>query len=122
MEFLPSRVRDAVRAVMVSQGGPKPYSTAGSMELVRWAREHDGMPTKEQVSSSDGAGWRERVFGTRPFQLALRRMRPTGQAAGYDGWLGALLRWAPFSVQEQYRQLLIEANIDLAAGDVPRPA
>ena len=120
MEFLPSRVRDAVRAVMVSQGGPKPYSTAGSMELVTWARQHDGMPEQTEVRSEGDSDWRERVFGTHNFQRALQRMRPTGQAAGYDGWLGALLRWAPFSVQEQYRLQVVEANADLAAeGNMP---
>ena len=116
LEFQPQRVLDAVRAVMIRQGEARPYSEAGSMALIRWARQHDGLPEKSSVVADEEDDWRQRVFSVSAFQGALRRMRPTGQAAGYDGWLGVLLRWAPFSVQEQYREAIIQGH-GRSAGD-----
>ena len=38
-------------------------------------------------------------------------MRPKGQAAGVDGWLGVLLRWAPFAVAQRYGDALRRASL-----------
>ena len=46
-----------------------------------------------------------------PMQRALRRMRPSGQAAGIDGWKGVLLRWAPFMLQVMYGEALRRASL-----------
>ena len=100
MEFQPRRVLDAIRSVMISQGEAQPYSEVGSTALIKWARQNDGLPEKSSLQAGQQDDWRQRVFSVSAFQGALQRMRPTGQAAGYDGWLGVLLRWAPFSVQE----------------------
>ena len=40
-------------------------------------------------------------------------MRSQGQASGVDGWLGVLLRWAPFRVQHAYLEQLRRAAKDL---------
>ena len=50
------------------------------------------------------------MFSVANFQGALKRMRPSGQAAGYDGYRGVLLRWATFATQERYRHALIDAH------------
>ena len=66
--------------------------TSYSTELIRWARpwarQHESMPPREAVSSSD-ASWRERVFSASAMQAACRRMRPTGHGRpGMTGGVG----------------------------------
>ena len=58
------------------------------------------------------AAWAREVFSEENFDVALRRMRASGQAPGADGWLGVLARWAPRTVQLLYRDAVQDATME----------
>ena len=110
LQVQPARVLAAVRDAMQEATSATPVSHEGTRLMLEWARQHLDVPEAEDrpplVSS---AQWCEQVFTPLAFQRAVRRMRPSGQAAGYDGWLGVHMRWAPWEVQDLYRRALCDA-------------
>jgi DnaJ-domain-containing protein 1/ribonuclease HI len=112
--YQPARVRRAVRDQMVSSGeATVPYSIHGMRAMLAWAKERGMRVTSAHVDDVDDGAWLSRVFSIRSLQRALQRMRPRGQAAGADGWLGVMLRWAPLRVQQQYLEQIKRAAAEL---------
>jgi curved DNA-binding protein CbpA len=106
----PARVREAVRAQMQVQDGDVPCSFHGTRLMLQWATAQGMCTSSPHAADVDPSAWMDRVYSMGAMTRALARMRPRGQAAGADGWLGVLLRWAPPSVQRKYLQQIRRAS------------
>ena len=107
--YQPAAVRAAVRTQMMEQGQDVPYSLHGSRQMLKWAMERGARVSSAHADDVGEGGqdkWLSRVYTPQALQRALKRMRPKGQAAGADGWLGVLMRWAPLGLQLKYLDLL----------------
>ena len=86
--------------------------------MLRWAAARGGIIHSAHPADRSPGAWVQRVFSTGAMQRALKRMRPKGQAAGVDGWLGILLSWAPVTIQSRYLEQLRRAAVDLVYPDI----